>query len=80
MAETFNSELSRWNVARVANMTGMFYGAMSFNQSLCSWQKDIAVNAAVDDMFKSTACIHTSDPFRNGTSVAHLCASCNGML
>jgi surface protein len=77
MAGSFNSDLSSWNVANVANMTGMFYGAVSFNQSLCSWQKVIAVNASVDDMFRSTACIYTSDPFLNRTSGASFCASCN---
>jgi surface protein len=76
MAESFNSDLSSWNVANVANMTGMFYGAASFNQSLCSWQEVLSVNAAVEDLFKSTACIHTSDPIRDQAADTSFCTAC----
>lgn len=33
-AKQFNDDISRWNVERVKNMHGMFYGAESFNQDL----------------------------------------------
>jgi surface protein len=79
MAESFNGDLSTWDVASVANMTGMFSGAASFNQNLCSWQQVVAVNTSVDEMFKSTACIHKSDPLRSGTYGASFCAYCNGI-
>ena len=30
-AEEFNQPLNKWNVSKVTNMGGMFYGANSFN-------------------------------------------------
>jgi surface protein len=77
MAKSFDSDLSSWNVARVTNMTRMFYNATSFNQSLCSWKDYLDADIPVEDMFQSTACIHTNDPIRvDQTSFPSFCAAC----
>ena len=36
-AESFNQDLSNWDVSRVTNMNAMFSYAKSFNQALSSW-------------------------------------------
>ena len=36
-AESFNSDISNWNVSNVTDMSGMFEGALSFNQDISSW-------------------------------------------
>jgi hypothetical protein len=33
----FNGDISEWNVSKVTNMRGMFYGAYLFNQSIENW-------------------------------------------
>jgi surface protein len=76
MAESFNSDLSTWNVAHVANMTGMFYGATSFNQSLCSRKEDTAADLSVKNMFQSTGCIQTNDPTANRAADTSFCTAC----
>ena len=35
--DTFNYELSDWDVSRVTNMCGMFANAIAFNQDLSKW-------------------------------------------
>lgn len=37
-AESFNQDISGWNVSNVVNMEGMFLGAKSFSYSLNSWK------------------------------------------
>ena len=51
-AESFNQDISNWNVSSVINMAGMFDGAESFNQGLSSWDVSSVINMA--GMFKST--------------------------
>ena len=36
-ASSFNRELSKWNVSKVAKMTDMFRNAQSFNGDLSKW-------------------------------------------
>jgi surface protein len=36
-ADSFNSDISGWNVSKVVNMNEMFSPAESFNQDLSSW-------------------------------------------
>ncbi|GMH49757.1 hypothetical protein TrLO_g7306 [Triparma laevis f. longispina] len=36
-AETFNDDISRWNVGRVENMDQMFLGCSTFDQDLSGW-------------------------------------------
>jgi len=36
-AESFNCDLSSWDVSNVTNMGGVFYNASSFNCDLSSW-------------------------------------------
>jgi Mycoplasma protein of unknown function, DUF285 len=77
-AKFFDIDLSTWNISQVANMTRMFYGAISFNQSLCSWQDFIDTDVSTTDLFESTACIHTNDPISIPTSLASFCTACQG--
>lgn len=46
-ANSFNQDISGWNVSNVTNMSGMFEGANSFNQPLNDW--DVS---NVTDMYK----------------------------
>ena len=36
--ETFNGNITGWNVSSVIDMSGMFYGAKSFNQPIGDWE------------------------------------------
>ena len=40
----FNSDLSKWNVEKVAVMGGMLSGAKLFNQNLSEWKTDEVIN------------------------------------
>ena len=33
----FNGNISKWNVSKVTNMEGMFYGCRNFNQDISCW-------------------------------------------
>ena len=35
--DTFNEDISSWNVSNVTDMTSMFEGASSFNQDISNW-------------------------------------------
>ena len=43
-AEQFNDDISRWNVDRVEDMSGMFDGAESFNHNLSGWNVEKCKN------------------------------------
>ncbi|GMI16788.1 hypothetical protein TrLO_g2134 [Triparma laevis f. longispina] len=48
-AESFNQDLSKWNIEKCKNMYGMFYGAKKFNiDSVKNW--DLSVKNT-DSMF-----------------------------
>jgi surface protein len=36
-AETFNQDISKWDVSKVTDMRAMFLNATSFNQDIGSW-------------------------------------------
>jgi hypothetical protein len=58
-ANSFNQNLSSWDVANVENTTRMFGNATSFNQNPCPWgiaQVDVA------DMFLGSGCDEVTDP------------------
>ncbi len=45
-ASAFNANISKWNVASVASMLQMFYGATAFNQDIGSWNTATVANMA----------------------------------
>ena len=45
----FNGDISKWNVSKVRNMSGMFYDAKSFNQPIGDW--DVSNVKDMSDMF-----------------------------
>ena len=49
-AESFNQDISHWDVSNVNNMYGMFYNARSFNQDLSNW--DVSGSTNMNDMFE----------------------------
>ena len=34
---SFNGDISKWDVSKVTNMEGMFYGARTFNGDISKW-------------------------------------------
>jgi surface protein len=48
-ADSFNQNISGWDVSRVTDMRAMFYGAESFNQNISSW--DVSRVTDMEDMF-----------------------------
>ena len=52
-AESFNGDVSKWDVSSVTNMKEMFRGATSFTRELCgsAWLESKAIESA-DDMFE----------------------------
>ncbi|CAJ1962000.1 unnamed protein product [Cylindrotheca closterium] len=51
--ETFNEDISNWDVASVTDMKEMFWGASSFNQDLSSW--DVSSVTNMNSMFYSVS-------------------------
>ena len=47
---SFNEDISSWDVSNVNNMNGMFFGASSFNQDISSWD---VINVTDCDNFSS---------------------------
>jgi hypothetical protein len=39
---TFNGDLSKWNVAKVTNMEGVFRAAFSFGGNITAWEWDVS--------------------------------------
>jgi Mycoplasma protein of unknown function, DUF285 len=61
-ADSFNGDLSLWNVSRVMNASRMFYDAHMYNQSLCAWRYRLPLNASTTLMFADSACRDPNDP------------------
>merc|ERR1719353_1634699 len=49
-ANSFNSDLSKWDVSRVTDMTTMFRNARSFNRDISKW--DVSSVSNMDSMFR----------------------------
>src|SRR5690625_7230424 len=54
--ETFDQDLSSWDVSRVRRMQNMFHGAKSFNSPSANWTpgKDLADGCDLYSMFDDT--------------------------
>ncbi|MGM0608647.1 MAG: InlB B-repeat-containing protein [Candidatus Muiribacteriota bacterium] len=50
-ANSFNQDISSWDVSNVLNMSGMFHSAQDFKQNISSW--DISNVQSMDEMFKN---------------------------
>ena len=81
-AISFNSDLSFWDVRRVASMHHMFYGATSFRHILCgeAW---VHSKAMKDDMFvgssgniSQTVCAALTST--QGIESKPVCPECDG--
>ena len=48
--QTFNGDISKWDVSNVTNMDYMFYSATSFNQDISKW--NVANVTNMDSMFR----------------------------
>ena len=46
-AESFNGDLSKWNVSNVRDMEDMFYEARSFNGDLSKWNVSNVTNMGI---------------------------------
>ena len=49
LCESFNQDISSWDVSKVTNMSAMFYGCKSFNQDISSW--DVSKVTNMSNMF-----------------------------
>ena len=56
-ASKFDSDISKWNVSNGNHFYGMFYGALSFGQSLC-WDNERTATAI--DMFTCSNCANNN--------------------
>ena len=36
-AQSFNGDISKWDVSRVTNMVGMFYNSLAFDGDILNW-------------------------------------------
>lgn len=48
-ADSFNQDISKWNVSNVINMNNMFDNAKSFNQNINSW--NVSKVETMENMF-----------------------------
>merc|ERR1711970_576152 len=53
-ASSFNGDLSKWDVSKVTDMSGMFYQASSFNGDLSKW--DVSRVGSKLGMFHGDSC------------------------
>jgi Mycoplasma protein of unknown function, DUF285 len=80
-AQSFNSDLSHWNVSNLMDATQMFSEASKFNQNLCSWAGLLPLNVTVSMMFTASGCLDTSDPVLEGGQVrGPFCSQCQERL
>merc|ERR1712238_602391 len=64
-ATSFNSDISAWDIARVANMDSMFEAAHSFQQDLCLWSDKFNYAQAYGnprEIFTSSGCKYSANP------------------
>jgi hypothetical protein len=51
-----------WDISSITTMSGMFYGASSFNQDLCLWGDNFPYDDSADDIFRNSSCTFQNDP------------------
>ena len=51
----FNQPIGSWNMAAVADLSWMFYGARSFNQPVGSWDVSAVVSTTMEKTCSSSA-------------------------
>ena len=57
--ESFNQDISKWDVSKVTNANEMFYGCKSFNKDISNWDisnvknmKFMFVRCPIEDKYK----------------------------
>ena len=50
-AESFNKDISSWDVSKVTNMKDLFHFAKSFNMNISDWNVSNVINEAVNATF-----------------------------
>jgi Mycoplasma protein of unknown function, DUF285 len=75
-ADSFNVDLSDWDVSRLQSSAEMFLQASSYNQSLCSWRERFNTDVDVTSMFQGTMCWYAGDPSTDPSSAAPFCGLC----
>jgi len=69
--DTFNEDISDWNVSKVTNMSRMFFDATSFSGNVSSW--DVSAVTNMKEMFKGATSFNENlcawkDSFTNGNA------------
>ena len=83
-ANSFNSDISAWDISSVTIANDMFEDATLFNQNLCAWRDDFPYNPdytafqynVVNDMFNGTSCTF-KDPPREDTKGPFCASDCS---
>ena len=79
-SESFNQPVGNWDTISVTGLVGIFSGAGSFNQNLCTWLPNMGQVKVTYDMFKRSTCVEQSDPEVKLLAIAEvpaLCQSCD---
>ena len=75
-ADTFNQDISIWDVSNVTNMGGMFQGAAAFNQDIGSW--DVSQVFNMNSMFFDASSFNQDVGDWDVTKVTHMWNMFNG--
>ena len=62
-ADSFNADISQWNVSSATTTQEMFKLATSFNRNLCAWPIQTGTDTLL--MFASSGCNIKNDPDPN---------------
>ena len=60
-AQTFNSDISSWDISSVRDMEDAFNNATMFNQDLCGWSDTFPYDSA-SNVFVNSGCKHQETP------------------
>lgn len=74
--DSFNEDLTKWDMANAVTTERMFFQAQSYNQDLCSWGLKLNPNVVTADMFVGTNCPNTSDPSFDISPPGPFCHDC----